>query len=485
MGIVVKQSVWNLVITGLGFVLGALNVLILAQVYLSDDYYGLWNYVLSTSFLFFPLMSFGIHNTIVKYYSSYTTKEERDGFLTQMLLWPLFIIIPIIGIIYLAQDTIASYISDKNEITGAFLWCIPMIAIFQAYFEIFYAWVKVHMKTIVGNFLKEVFYRAGAMLTLMMLALGWIDQTEFIYSLMVIYALRALLMNIIAFKTYLPVFRFQKLMNTSKIINYSIYMIVAGSISTALIDLDKFMLNQYVAIDQIGYYGIAIFIATVIAVPARGMAQITHPLTAGHFNRDEMGDVAQLYKRSSLNLSVVAGFLLVIIFCNLKEFYAMMPPETRIAIPVVFLIALTKFSENLLGSNNAILYNSDLYKVTLWLGLVLTLLAIGLNWWLIPIFGIIGAAIATCMAYLCYAFAKAYYVYMKLKIHPWTSKTWNTLFLIAAIIGIFYFWDFTWHPLVNIAIKSVLISLIYLGSIYKLKLSSEMNQIIKRYLLRS
>ncbi|WP_339685894.1 polysaccharide biosynthesis C-terminal domain-containing protein [uncultured Nonlabens sp.] len=485
MGVVIKQSVWNLVITGLGFVLGALNVLILAQIYLSDDYYGLWNYVLSTSFLFFPLMSFGIHNTIVKYYSSYTTKEGRDGFLTQMLLWPLCIIIPVIGIIYLAQDTIASYISDKNEITGAFLWCIPLIAIFQAYFEIFYAWVKVHMKTIGGNFLKEVFYRAGAMLTLMMLAMGWIDQTEFIYSLVFIYALRALLMNILAFQTYLPVFKFQKLMNTSKIINYSIYMIIAGSISTALIDLDKFMLNQYVTIDQIGYYGIAVFIATVIAVPARGMAQITHPLTAGHFNRNEMGDVAQLYKRSSLNLSVVAGFLLVIIFCNLNEFYAMMPQETRIAIPVVFLISLTKFSENLLGSNNAILYNSDLYKVTLWMGFLLTFVAIGLNWWLIPEFGIIGAAIATCMAYLCYAFAKAYYVYIKLKIHPWTSKTWNTLFLIVAIIGAFYFWDFTWHPLVNIAIKSVLISLIYLGSIYKMKLSSEMNQIINRYFLRS
>jgi O-antigen/teichoic acid export membrane protein len=485
MGVVIKQSVWNLVITGLGFVLGALNVLIFAQIYLSDDYYGLWNYVLSTSFLFFPLMSFGIHNTIVKYYSSYTTKEGRDGFLTQMLLWPLCIIIPVIGIIYLAQDTIASYISDKNEITGAFLWCIPLIAIFQAYFEIFYAWVKVHMKTIGGNFLKEVFYRAGAMLTLMMLAMGWIDQTEFIYSLVFIYALRALLMNILAFQTYLPVFKFQKLMNTSKIINYSIYMIIAGSISTALIDLDKFMLNQYVTIDQIGYYGIAVFIATVIAVPARGMAQITHPLTAGHFNRNEMGDVAQLYKRSSLNLSVVAGFLLVIIFCNLNEFYAMMPQETRIAIPVVFLISLTKFSENLLGSNNAILYNSDLYKVTLWMGFLLTFVAIGLNWWLIPEFGIIGAAIATCMAYLCYAFAKAYYVYIKLKIHPWTSKTWNTLFLIVAIIGVFYFWDFTWHPLMNIAIKSVLISLIYLGSIYKMKLSSEINQIIKRYFLRS
>lgn len=159
-----------------------------------------------------------------------------------------------------------------------------------------------------------------------------------------------------------------------------------------------------------------------------------------------------------------------------------MQPETRIALPVVFLIGLTKFSENLLGSNNAILYNSDLYKVTLWMGLILTFTAIGLNWLLIPKLGIIGAAIATCVAYLCYAFAKAYYVYHKLKMHPWTSKTWSSLLLIATTILLFYFWDFSWHSILNIALKSVLISFIYLIALYKMKLSTEINAIIKKYL---
>ncbi|WP_405368310.1 polysaccharide biosynthesis C-terminal domain-containing protein [Nonlabens sp. Asnod2-A12] len=482
MGIVIKQSGWNLVITGLGFVLGALNVLILAQVYLSDDYYGLWNYVLSSAFLYFPLMSFGIHNTIVKYYSSYSTKQERDAFLTQMLLWPLFIIVPVLVLIYIVQEPIATFISDKNIITGKYLWCIPLVSIFQAYFEIFYAWVKVHMKTVAGNFLKEVFYRAAATVTLLLLATDVINQHQFIYSLVVIYALRALLMKIIALKTYMPHFRLSKIVNRVQVLNYCIYMIIAGSISTALIDLDKFMLNQYVAIDKIGFYGIAVFIATVIAVPARGMAQITHPLTAGHFNRNEMNQVQTLYKRSSLNLTIIAGFLLVIITCNLNEFYELMQPETRVAIPVVFLIAITKFSENVLGSNNAILYNSDLYKVTLWMGLVLTFVAIGLNWILIPEFGLIGAAIATCVAYLCYAFAKAYYVYYKLDMHPWTAKTWSSLLMIVIIIGLFYFWDFPWNPYINIAVKSIIIGTTYLITTYKLHLSTEINRIIEKYI---
>ncbi|GAL75621.1 polysaccharide biosynthesis protein [Nonlabens ulvanivorans] len=170
------------------------------------------------------------------------------------------------------------------------------------------------------------------------------------------------------------------------LVNYSLLMIVAGSVGTALLDLDKFMINDYLIIDNISWYNVAVFIATVIAVPARGMAQIMHPLTAGHFNRGEMVEVEHLYKRSSLNLSIIAGFLVIIIVCNVNEFYELMRPEYRVGIPVVMLIAVVKFSESLLGSNNAILYNSDLYRVTLWLGLLLAVLAIVLNMWLIPLY---------------------------------------------------------------------------------------------------
>lgn len=481
MGIVIKHSSWNLVITGVGFLLGAINVLALATSYLSDDYYGLWNYILSTSFLLFPLMSFGLHNTIVKYYSTFTTDRERNNFLTQMLFWPLVGAIPIFGLVYLFYDDLRLLISTTNQMVGDYLWPIFLIALFQAYFEIFYAWTKVYLKTIGGNFLKEVFYRAAATVTLILVALDWITQVQFIYSLILIYFLRMLLMAIMAWSTYAPKFTFYKLEAYRELMWYSVLMVIAGSVGTALIDLDKNMLNQYVDIANISYYGVAGFIATVIAVPARGMAQIIHPLTAGFFNAGNMDKVEWLYKRSSLNLTIVSGLLLVLIICNVNEFYELLPQEFAVAIPVVFLICLVKFTENLLGSNNAILYNTNLYQFTLWLGLGLAVVAWSLNMWLIPIYGLLGAAIATSISYVVYAFAKACYVQIKLKIHPWTSQTSITLILIAVLIGVFYPWDFQWNVYLNIAVKSLLISLVFGIIVYQLKLSTEINELILNY----
>ncbi len=483
MGIVIKHSSWNLVITVFGFLFGAFNTLQLAVIYLEDEFYGLWGYVLSTAFLLFPLLSFGVHNTIVKYYSSYYEKQDRDNFLSQMLLWPLFILIPLVGFLFVFYDPIRLLISSKNQIVGDYLWVIILVALFQSYFEIFYAWTKVHLKTIAGNFLKEVFYRVAAMIVLLLVAAGMLTQVQFIYSLVLIYFLRMLVMAILALRTYKPSFHISKITAVRELLWYSILMIIAGSVGTAMIDLDKSMLNQYVSIENISYYNVAIFVATVIAIPARGMAQIVHPLTAGFFNQGDTNAVEHLYKRSSLNLAIVAGLLVVLIVCNVKEFYNFLPVEFSVAMPVVFLIAIVKYSENLLGSNNAILYNTNLYQWTLWLGLLFAIIAVLLNLWLIPVYGLIGAAIATCVAYLIYAFAKAYYVYLKLSIHPWTKNTSTSMLVLVLCVTVFYPWDFPFDSWINIGLKSAMICVVYITLVYFLKLSKEVNSTINDLLL--
>jgi O-antigen/teichoic acid export membrane protein len=481
-GIVVKHSAWNLGMTAVGFLLGAANTLLLATQYLDDDYYGLWGYVLSTAFLLFPLMSFGIHNTLVKFYSSYQLKEERDAFLTQMLVLPLLIILPGLALVYLWHTEIAALISRINPMVGDYVWHIAAIAIFQAYFEIFYAWVKVQMKTIGGNFIKEVFYRAAATLLLLLVMLDVMTQVQFIDALVIVYLLRCMVMMLLALRTYRPIFKFMRSSWSRDIFNYSLLMIIAGSVGTALIDLDKYMINQYLDIDTISYYGVAVYIATVIAVPSRGMSQITHPLTAGFYNRNDMKSLESLYKRSSLNLSIISGFLMVIILCNVYEFYKFLPEEFSVAIPVVFIISLVKFAENIAGSNNAILYNSNLYKVTLWLGLGLAIIAVLLNILLIPEYGLLGAAISTCIAFLTYTITKVWYVNYKLKVHPWTPDTWKVMLLILATLLIFVFWNFHWNIYINIALKSTLITAFYGWWVYKLKMSAEISGLIFKYL---
>ena len=76
MGIVQSQTLKNTITTYLGFGIGAINTLFLYTEFMSETYYGLITYIFSTAYVMMPLLAFGVHNTIIKFYSSYKTRNS-------------------------------------------------------------------------------------------------------------------------------------------------------------------------------------------------------------------------------------------------------------------------------------------------------------------------------------------------------------------------------------------------------------------------
>lgn len=482
MGIVASQSFKNIISTYLGFFIGAINTLFLYTEFLSDEYYGMVGYMLSLAYVIMPLMAFGMHNTLVKFYSTFKTRVSLNSFLTLMLVLPLAIIIPLILVTYVSYDVISSFLSQKNGIIKGYLWHTIVIAIALAYFEIFFAWAKVQMQTVFGNFMKEVFHRVGTMTLLFLLYFEVLDVEQFMIGLVGVYTLRMLIMKLYAFSVKFPKITFKRLIGINSILKYSFLIIVAGSIATVLLDVDKVMLGYYINIKEIAYYNVAIFIATVIAVPQRSMHQILMPLSAKYLNEKDFESLEDLYKRSSINLFIVGGFIFLLIILNINQLYFVIPEEFSGGLVVVFLISISKLYDNALGSNNAILFNSDYYRMVLILGVILVVLMVLLNIIFIPWLGINGAGIATFLAVFVYNSIKLFFVYKKFKILPFTLNTLKTGGLLLLMFFAFYFWDLSIHPIINIILKSTLITIIYIAVVYRFNFSDDLSVLIKRYL---
>ena len=146
MGIVFRQSLSNTIIIYIAFAIGGINALFLYTYFLTDEYYGLITFLLSTANLLMPLTAFGVQYAIVKFYSSYKTEDEKDRFLSSALLLPLFIVIPIGFFGNLFYEQISSWLSIKNPVVKEYTSIIYIVAILTAYFEIFYAWAKVQLE---------------------------------------------------------------------------------------------------------------------------------------------------------------------------------------------------------------------------------------------------------------------------------------------------------------------------------------------------
>ena len=485
MGIILRQSSINTVIIFIAFAIGGINTLFLYTNFLTPENYGLVVFLLSSANLLMPLTAFGVQYTIVKFFSSYKTKQEKDRFLSMAMILPLFIAIPIgfFGVVF--YEKISQFLSAENAMIKNYTYIIYLVAVTTAYFEVFYAWAKVQMKSTFGNAVRELFSRIMIMILLVLVWAKVINEHEFIILLTASYFIRMFSMMFYAFKSYTPKFNFHFPDNFKEIISYSAYIILAGSAGAILLDIDKVMLPQKEAIEMAAFYTVGVFIASLVEAPGRAMLQIVQPLTSKAINENNSNEIASLYKRTSLNLFIVCGLFFILINCNVEELYKLISkPEYSKGVLIVLMISIAKLYNMFLGNNGAIISNSKYYRILLPYGVAMAISVAYLNIELIEIFNMNGAALSTLIVILVFNTIKIWYVKNKFKILPFTSKSLLISVVIIVFFLAFYYWNFSFHPLINIILKSTLIVLTYIFIVYKLNLSNQINNAINNLIYK-
>ena len=483
MGIVLNQSYKNIIIIIIAIIIGGFNTLFFYPAFLQAEYYGLVIFLLATSNLLMPLVSFGSQHTIIKYFSSYDNKVEKDVFMSSVIFIPLLTIVPISILVVHFHDTIGHFLSVQNPIIDSYVWVIFLVAFATSYFEVFYSWSRVQLKTVFGNFLKEIFPRLSILILLTLVYLGQITKENFIWWLTGFYYVRLLIMMIYSFYLYLPRFYFSIPKNIGEILTYSLFIFLAGSAASILIDIDKFMIPQKEVISQTAFYAVAVFIATVVEIPGRAMFQIVNPLVAKALNENDFRGLETLYKKSSLNLIIVSGLFFLLINLNVNPFYNLILDSSySTAVLVVLIISVSKLILMSFGCGPAILATAKFYKITLPFSLLMAVSVYFLNDKLIDIYSINGAALSTLFVIFVFTFLKIIYLKYKLKIQPYSLSTLKVFIVIAILFFITDSVDFNHNYLVEIIVKSVSVSAVYIILIYAMGISDEINSVIKKTL---
>ncbi|RDY61702.1 oligosaccharide flippase family protein [Flagellimonas nanhaiensis] len=483
MGIVLKQSIKNVVVTYSGFLFGAINTLFLYTHILPDEYFGLVTFILASGAILMPLMAFGAHNTMVRFYSS-CEEKDKDGFLNLMLLIPLLGILPLVLLFFFFYEPLGDFVSQINPMVKDYLWYVVLVGFAMAYFEVFYAWCKVQLKSVFGNFMKEVFGRIGVSVLLLLLYFDVISLDTFFICLVGLYLLRTIIMKIYAYSLRWPKLKFKFTPNTREVLYYSMLIILGGSAALILLEIDKVMLNQFIKIENVAYYGVAVYIATVIIVPSRSMHQITYPLTAELLNSGNYSELKTLYQKTSLTLFIASGILFVLIILNLNDLYDLLPEAYRNGFYIVLLIGLAKVLDSLLGNNNSILFNSKYYKTVLLFGICLAVLTIVLNYLLIPKLGLEGAALASFISIFVFNLTKVVFVKLKFGFLPFSKATFKVLGTLIFLYVLFNLLQLPFHPIANIALKSAMIVVTYLGILFRFNISEDVSGVLSKWLKR-
>ena len=286
-----------------------------------------------------------------------------------------------------------------------------------------------------------------------------------------------------ALSVYKPKLTFKVPENYKEVLQFCVYIILAGSASVILLDIDKVMIPRKEAIELAAYYTVGVFIASVVEAPNRAMTQILQPLTSKAIQENNWTEVKSLYKRSSINLLLICGLFFLLINCNIEEMYKLVPKkEYAKGVQIVLMISIAKLFLTSLGNSTDIISNSKFYKFLLPYGIAMAIAVVFLNNKLISEYGMNGAALATLLVVISFNICKLFYVRYRFKMQPYSSKSIQLLFILIIFFIGFYFWDFTFHPIINIGLKTLLIAVLYLYLVIKLKISTEINTLVSKRL---
>lgn len=482
MSIVVKQSFFNLITIGVAFIIGAFNTLYLYPTFLGSKLQGLVIALLAISNIIQPFLSFGTQHAVIRFYSRYKSKKEKNAVLTLSLIIPFIITAIAIPLFYFYYDQIKVLLFQTENAFSQYAYVILFIAVSTSFFEIFYSWVRVKLKSVFGNFLKELYPRLLITFLLITYTLDYIDFENFILYLIYGYYLRLLIVMVYSFIINKPKISFYFKNDFKEIFRYSFLILLSGAASSIILDIDKSMLSSILTVENVAYYSVAIFIAAVIEIPGRAMFQILSPIVAEVINKNNKKKLKYLLKKSSTNLVLVSSLFFLIINLNLNDFYEMLNQEGySIGIPIVIIVSFAKLYSMSIGCINNIISNSKYYYYIFWFSIISSVLAVVLNLYLIQDYGIIGAAYATFIVILIMNSLKLYLVNLKFKIHPYSYDTLKIVILTTFMYVIFNNLQLSFDPVISIAVKSSLILILYTLAAYIFKLSDDVNIFIDKF----
>lgn len=483
MGVVIRQSFWGTFIAYTGVIVGYANTLYFRAEYLTLEQIGLFSLITANAMMISPISSLGSGSSYIKYFPSFSD-NDKYRFFSFLFLVVIVGNVLIISIGYALKDVIALRYLETAPTYADYLFVTAIVIISNSFFDLLFSYSRSILSITFPSFLREVYLRLGTFFLVIGYAMEWWSFHWAIVGLGLVYLLAAVLLlaNLLLFHSFR--FDFHVGIINSK---WKRNLFQFGSYSMAL--AGSFAIINNISYDQItiflgsemaGIFTTCFFIGVVVEMPRRNMAKVMMPIVSRAFTENDQKTIASIYQRSSITMSVFGVLFSIGIITNLQDLFAFIPKgeDFQIGYWVVVLVCLAKLALMVSSFAGEIINFSTKYQYNLLFQIIAALILVIANFFLIPVFGITGAGISYLVSILFHIFLKAVFVYMSFGLSPLIRNHFK-LFLIAVFVFcISLFFSLSLHPIITIAIRSTITSILFLILIYRFKISTDINRIV-------
>ena len=444
MGIIQKQGVKSSFFIMIGFLIGAVNLLVLFPLFFSKNDQGLVRAMLDIGATLSVFCTLGTLPVIYKFYPFYNhylgPKKNELPFITLIINLIGFGILLIIG--WQQKDFIIRKLGKSPSLAQYFNYVYP-----YTFFLLIFYWLEAFAwglrKGVYSNFLRETLIRILTTLLIIAFGLKYIDLAVFLTFFSLLYVIPSLLLLINLIKS--NQFSFKSLQISSvtrrlkgKMFSFALFVFAGQFFNLLARTNDTFLIVGLRGLNDAAIFAIATYVSAILEIPQRSLNSISIPVLATSWKNKDFANIKNIYHKSVSNLLAIGLLLFGLIWLNIDNLVNFLNWVSNkeaggydAISKLIFILGLAKLIDLATGVNSQIIGTSNFWKFDFFTNLFYILLSLPLNYYLIKNYNLEGLAYSNLIALCLYNSIRFLFLYKKFKLQPYTYK--HGLFLLLSI----------------------------------------------------
>ena len=497
MGIIARQSLRGTIATYIGVAIGFVTTFFVLTRFLTAEEIGLARVLIDSATLLVGLAQLGSTSAIIRFFPYFKSKDDTShhGFFFWTLIVPLVGFVLFALVFWLCRTPIEQWFGEKSPLFVDYYYFVLPLAFFMLYETVFESNANVLMRIVVPRAVREVGVRIGLLVSYLLYAFRVLSMDGFVVALCVTYA-TASLINIvyvcrigkIRFRPDMP-FLQANLPLVKSYVRYMVFLVLSALASVFAPMLSSFFVTAKMGLSFTGIFAIATYMAVMVSIPYRSLTAIASPQLASALKEQNNAEAQHLMQQVTNSMLLIGSLIFLLIWVNIDLIFHILPNGETYAVArqTVFLLGLTQLLLATVQVSVTALTYGRYYGYTLLFSLVLTLAAVLLNNYLIPLYGMEGSAWSNLLSYVLYSALVLGVVGGKMRLFPFCRTEGRTLGLMTFVLVINFLWT-RFLPVDNVWLSSLLRSVVLIGGFcliaYKGQFSEEINALLRSFFIR-
>lgn len=490
MGIIIKQAIRSTVFSYLGAALGFLTVWFMNRLWLTPEQNGLLNVIISISLISSSLSNLGMGSVVLRMFPTFrdpTTKHR--GFLFYPLAFTAIGSLLFLLIYFLFHDEYIARNATRSSLLTNNLYFLLPLTFFLGIFNVLDAFTRALFLSTAGVIIKEVALRAVILIAAALYHWNYLSFEQFVIFYFASFCAMAFGMAavLVVNKEWHWKYPKERLTKETKkeMRDVALFSVITGLSGMMISSIDKVIVNDQLGLAAAGIFSIATYFGSMIQIPARSIIRITTSVISESWKNNDLDNIRTIYKQSCLNQLIVGLVLLLALWVNIDSVLALMPAEYTSAKYVILFMGLGYLVDLATGSNGAIIGTSDYYRYDTLFMVLLVVFTFLTNLWLIPIYGIVGAGIASCLTYVLFNLLRLIFIRVKFNMQPYSPVFLGVLAIGSAawIVGVNI--PLTGMHYLDIILRGSAVCITYMSLILFFRISPEINGILTQLINRN